>query len=388
MARACSQAIRLELIHPVGIGEITVKTKFYLKPSVLAAAVAAAVAVTGSPAYALDAKISGQVNRGLMMADDGRNAETINVDNDRSSTRFRFTGSDTITPGVKAGIVWETEQQSQPSNLVSLQAKSTGATNFIERKMELYFEGGFGKVSLGQGEAAMDGGVQVDLSGTGIVAGSAVQDVGGAVEFRTSAGDLSDVTIGDVLSDQDFEGRYDRTRYDSPALGPVTLSASTGQVAGDDATEYGFRVNTNLGGGGKLAAAYGISTRKLNGSLQENETTGGSLSVLLAGGLNFTVGITNKEFDPGTPGDVTTESDYTYFKIGQKMGKHAVSLDFGKGEDQGGVGNEGEHIGVQWVWSPVGWADIYGSYGTNSLDVTGASFDDINILFVGSNIKF
>jgi predicted porin len=376
-----------------------VKTKFYLKPSVLAAAVAAAVAVAGSPAYALDVKISGQVNRGLMMADDGTHAETINVDNDRSSTRFRFTGSETLTGGVKAGIVWEVEQQSQPSNLVDLQAKSTGATNFIERKMELYFEGGFGKVSLGQGEAAMDGGVQVDLSGTGIVAGSAVQDVGGAVEFRTSAGALSGVTIGDVLSDQDFEGRYDRTRYDSPALGPITLSASTGQNGGDDVVEYGFRVNTNLGGGSRLAAAYGISSRKAasaaplagtgqNSGLNEKETTGGSLSILLGGGLSLTFGMTNVENDPGTPGSTTTESDFTYFKIGQKMGKHAVSLDFGKGEDQGGVGNEGEHIGVQWVWSPVGWADIYGSYGTNSLDVTGASFDDINILFVGSNIKF
>jgi hypothetical protein len=260
--------------------------------------------------------------------------------------------------------------------------------------MELYFEGGFGKVSLGQGEGAMDGGVQVDLSGTGIVAGSAVQDVGGGVVFRLSDGTLTDVTLGNVLTDQDFNGRFDRTRYDSPALGPITLVASTGQAGGDDVVDYGIEVNSNLGGGGKLAAKFGISSRNAAGSLEETDTTGGSLSILLGSGLNFTFGMTNVEQDVGTQ-----DSDYTYFKIGQKMGKHAVSLDFGKAEDQGlgaiadaglaVTGGEAEHIGVQWVWTPVGWAQIYASYGINSADVTpSVSIDDINILFVGSNIKF
>jgi hypothetical protein len=37
-------------------------------------------------------KLSGQINRGLLYADNGTDTDVIHVDNDNSSTRFRFTG--------------------------------------------------------------------------------------------------------------------------------------------------------------------------------------------------------------------------------------------------------------------------------------------------------
>ena len=365
------------------------KTKFYLKPSVLSLAVAGAVAVAGGPAYAVDAKISGQVNRALMNVDDGRNSETYNVDNDNSSTRFRFTGSGEMMPGITAGLNWEVEFQSNASDSVSQTSKSSDAA-FGERIMEVYFQGGFGKISLGQGDGAMNGGVEVDLSGTNLVSYAGTRDVGGSLQWRTSAGGLSGngVTIGSRLSQQDFESRYDRLRYDTPSLGGFVLSADSGQSGGNDVVEYGFRYNGDFGGGTKLSAAYGFSNNKSASNLSNKETTGGSLSLLLSGGLNFTFGMTNVENDPGT-GAATTESDFTYFKVGYKAGKNAFSVDYAKGEDEGGAGNEAEHTGIQWVYTPISWANIFAGYKVVSFDdATATSFDDLNVLFVGSRITF
>lgn len=378
------------------------KTKFYLKSSVLGAALAAAVAVAGSPAYAVEAKISGQVNRALMLVDDEHSAETYHVDNDNSSTRFRFTGSGDMGSGIKAGLVWEVEYQSNSANQVSNVGNNfndpAGSPDIDERKMEVYFQGGFGKVSIGQGDGAMNGGIERDLSGTSVVAYAGNTDIGRRFQFREddAANAFSDIDIGDVLSQQDFLSRYDRLRYDSPKLGPIVISASTGHTGDDDAVEYGLRVNTKLGGGGKLTAAYGIARLKDSASPEETETTGGSISVLLAGGLNFTLAASNVEQDVGT-----RDSDFTYFKVGYKMGQHAFSFDFGKGEDQSAeagatesqTGREGETTGVQYVYMPVKWAELYAGYKIVELDdnaaVSGNSgYDDLTFLLAGSRIKF
>lgn len=71
-------------------------------------------------AQAFEATVSGQVNRALMWADDGIVSETHHVDNDNSGTRFRFTGTAAdVMPGVKAGLLFEVEFQSNASNDVS-----------------------------------------------------------------------------------------------------------------------------------------------------------------------------------------------------------------------------------------------------------------------------
>jgi hypothetical protein len=52
-----------------------------------------AVLVLLPSAQAVDFKISGQINRGILWADNGNDSDLKFVDNDNSSTRFRFTGS-------------------------------------------------------------------------------------------------------------------------------------------------------------------------------------------------------------------------------------------------------------------------------------------------------
>ncbi|MBE0547143.1 MAG: hypothetical protein IH627_05660 [Rubrivivax sp.] len=55
-----------------------------------------------------------------------------------------------------------------------------------------------GKVSLGQGDGAADGGMEVDLSGTTVITYSGITDIGGGFAFRQGA--ALGPTIGSTTS--------------------------------------------------------------------------------------------------------------------------------------------------------------------------------------------
>lgn len=356
-----------------------------IKP--LAASVAGALALVAASgaAHALEAKISGQVNRAIFHVDDGIDSETLFVDNNNSSTRFRFTGSEDIGPGLKGGIVWEVEYKSNDAGAITIipggtNFKSVNNPTFNERKVELYFQGPFGQVTLGQGDGAVNGGTEVDLSGTSVVSFAGITFIGAAISFRQTGGGVGP-TVGSQLSNQDFESRYDRVRYDSPALGPVKIAVSQGTSGGLDVTELGVQFNQNLGAGGKLSLALGFSTKEVT-LTNDQETTGGSISWLHPMGWNVTVAHSNVE------NDVSRDSDFNYVKLGYKTGKHAVSVDYAQGDDQTLPGDKGQHKGVQYVYSASKAVELYGGFRTLSLDRTVGTFQDIDSLMVGSRIKF
>ena len=157
-------------------------------------ALAAAILVIVAPAYAIDFAISGQVNRAALYGDDGESAKWFFVDNDNSSTRFRFRGSNDFENGWKVGFLWEVEMQSNASNQVSIQNdEDTTDVNFNERHMDVSIEK-WGTLRLGQGDTASNGTSEVDLSGTDVAAYSSVSDVGGNFEFR-DGDDKTGITV-------------------------------------------------------------------------------------------------------------------------------------------------------------------------------------------------
>lgn len=331
-------------------------------------------------AYAIEAKISGQVNRAIMQVDDGAKSETHHVDNDISGTRVRFTASDELIPGLKAGIKFEGEMQSNPSNSVSQTVKDVSAS-FGERQLNVYFDGSFGKLTLGQTDGAANGGTEVDLSGTDIAQGAlGASAIGGGIEF-TSGGVASGVSIGDVIDNLDFESRYDLLRYDTPSLGPVKISLSTGSKGNQDVKEIALSFNSSFAGG-KLAGTLGTSTQERTTPAVDDKITGGSISWLSSNGINITFATSSEDLSAAQKGK------FNYVKLGYKFGQSAISVDMGKGKDQANVGDEADVIGIAYVYKPVKWAEIYGAYKTHSLDRPGSNFDDITILLVGSRIKF
>ena len=106
------------------------------------------------PVQAVEVKLSGQINRAIMWADDGNNDDVLHVDNDNSSTRFRLTGSEQVSDSVKVGVVWESQFESNSSSNVQINQNDDGSDTFSERKLEAYFIVPLGKISIGQGDGA------------------------------------------------------------------------------------------------------------------------------------------------------------------------------------------------------------------------------------------
>jgi predicted porin len=354
----------------------------------LSAAVAAALAVPSfvyAQAQGLEVRLSGQVNRALMNVDDGHKSNAFFVDNGISSTRFRLSAAAPISPGLRAGAVFETEFQSNPSGDVNF-ATPDIAAEFAERHMDIFFEGGWGKMSLGQGDGAANGGTEVDLSGTSVAHWAGVQSIGESFEFKTSAGAGTGIAIGDAINNQDFESRYDRLRYDSPKFGGFSVAASWGtKDAGRDVRELALWYSGDMGALGRLAGALGWSNQQADvadPASVEDEVVGGSLSWLHGSGLNVTVSYSERE--------ATADRDRTfmYAKVGYKFGRHAVAIDWGNGEDLAATDIESDMIGIGYVWNPVAWAELYAAAKRHSLDAPGTDTDDINIVMVGTRIRF
>src|SRR5688572_7833864 len=114
------------------------------------AALAVAQAQAQAPADGIQVRLSGQINRALLHADDGSNSEWFNVDNSNSSTRFRFNADGPAMPNWRAGILLEFEFDSNPSADVNFATRSVSPT-LQERHIDLFLTGPIGTFRLGQG---------------------------------------------------------------------------------------------------------------------------------------------------------------------------------------------------------------------------------------------
>lgn len=346
-------------------------------------------------AQALDFKVSGQVNRAVLWGDNGNDDDVKFVDNDNSSTRFRFTGSNEFDNNWKVGFKWENQMQSNSSADDSLNDDGegvidigsnddTGDVSFKERHMDVYIEHKmFGKVSLGQGDTASNGTSEVDLSGTDVVAYSDINDMNGGFFFRDDDNNVIS-SILDTFSNFDGLSRKDRIRYDTPKFGPVYFSASylNGQTY-----DFAGRFAYQWEGFGKLAAA--VSWLPADTQRENYRQYSGSISFLHSSGLNLTFSGANR-YD--TPGD--DEPYNLYGKVGYKMDKWAFSIDYTYSEDVGAIGDEATSFGAAAVFNPWQSVELYGAYRWNDLDrdrdqrPTTGNAESIHSVMVGTRVKF
>lgn len=341
-------------------------------------ALATGLFVAQALAQGIEVKLSGQINRALMNVDDGTDDEWFNVDNGNSSTRFRFNAEGDVMPGLKAGILWEVEYKSNPSSDVRFGDRQIDPS-LNERHLDLFFRGGWGTLRLGQGDGAANGASEVDLSGTTVAHYASTGDVGGAFQYR-SGGALSGTSIASTLSNQDFESRYDRLYYLSPSFSGFTGEASLGNKE-SDIVEFAVRYSGRLEALGNLAAAIGYSKEDALPGGTDDKTFGGSVSWLHPSGFNLTYTHTDRDF-------AGRDSKFDYFKAGYKSGAHAVSIDYGIGQDQAASGDEAKVYGIGYVFTPIAWAEIFALLKQHSIERSGASLDDIQFFMVGSRIKF
>lgn len=327
----------------------------------------------------VDLDLTLQVNRALMYANDGSDSETFFVDGDNSSTRLSFQAEGELSDGVRVGGKFEVEYQSNPSNQVDFETKSIDA-EIGERIMEAWVKSDhWGKVSLGQGAGAADGNMERDLSGTNIINWANPSLLGGAVRFGGTGPKISS-----TMSNLDFEGRYDRIRYDSPKFGPIVLSVSQGTKSTSDVSEAGARLEKKLSNGVRLRGALGYSVEDTIAAAGNEKTIGGSFAVRLASGWNAGIAMGKSSDD----NDSNPDSSFKSIKLGYMTGDHAVSLMYALADDRSRDGDASKMLGIGYVYSPKKWMDVYAGYKVHSLDRAGANYDDIKIATSGIRLKF
>lgn len=289
--------------------------------------------------------ISGQVNRGLLLTDDGQETDYHSVDNDASSTRIRFIGEADPTDELTVGTAIEVQFESNSTADVSQLTKESGGPvpgtdNFTQRRLEVYLDHKrFGKLWLGQGWTASEGTSEADLSGTALAGYSDTDILAGGTFFRGSNGVLSAIRVKDVLTNLDGLGRDDRIRYDTPSFGGLKLATS---LVEGDAWDLSALYSSAFPGFklvGALAYAQTSSSDQVNGSA----------SILLDNGLNFTLGAGDQDRDGSS-----VDPSFYYAKLGYRaswfsVGKTSLSVDYHQTDDAGVAGDDASSYGLQFA---------------------------------------
>ena len=296
-------------------------------------------------------ELSGQVNMGVLFADSGdsdggdEDRQLWIVDNDASSSRFRFVAKAPVDDYLTLGAVMELEVDRNASDEVHQDLDDSLDFDLGLRKAEAVIDHKmYGRLRIGQGDTASNGITEQDLSGTTVIAKSEVEIFGGKLRFRDGAGMLLTNEVDDFFGNQDGLSRKMRVRYDTPKWHGTSLATSY-----SDGGAYDVRLQHSykwpVAGGVKVAAAAGWYDASATG---DEEGISGSASFLhVPTGLSIT-GAAGQVLDGGD------DESFWYLKGGWQgsifdFGKTAVSADVFMGSDYVDDGSESDTYGIQLV---------------------------------------
>jgi predicted porin len=329
-------------------------------------------------AHAIKWKMSGQVNRAVIFADDGENSDIKSVDNTASNTRFRMRGSEDMGNGMKVGAYWELGINSnrvdrfQPDDDFSAEAGDYNDPESVTiRQANLWFSGNWGKLTLGHTSEAADGTAGANLSGAGLATtGPGNTDTSGRMIFWDKNTGMGGPDTRASYSKYDG-GRNDTIRYDSPKLGPVGLAAS---ISSDSRWSAAAKAKTALGGG-QLSAGLGY----VHTSGYDQWSMSASYLFSQGTSIGGYYGTRDSSNDPQS----------WAITLGHKWGPHAVAATYAEGDDQGGADTDGEGYGVEYVHTlkKVN-TQLYIGYRHAEYDAPGASYEDHDHVAIGARVKF
>ena len=224
--------------------------------------------------------ITGQVNRVVMWYNDGGRSDTyFGLDNTNSSSRFSLLGEAKVTPAVKTGfeIMIEIEAGGTSSktsqfdedgrisstggwgigNMSSLNTVNADAYFGDARRAAWWIEHkDIGRLTVGRYEGA--GAIQtIDLGGVSVAGGASFGLLGGGTFLRSSnSGQISSISVANLVDPAAAQGRQELIRYDSPTWHGFTATASIGESSKNPtwgamlryANEFsGFRIAAGIG---------------------------------------------------------------------------------------------------------------------------------------------
>lgn len=289
-------------------------------------------------------QIYGQVNRGLLIWDDGTNSDAYVVDNNVSSTRFGFLGKATMAPGWTAGYNIELEVRDASSDEVD-QTHDDASSALVPtvdsvrtRLANWYIESTrLGRVTVGQASTASDGISEISLHNN-------VSGTVGSTAYAKNFGVLGTADLalvdtarwGDIASNLSGLGREDVIRYDTPAIMGFILSTSWGD---NDLWDVALRF-TREWNSIRMAGGVSYAHSGTGSFIVDNDQIAGSISVMhMPTGLFVTFSAAEKEYK-------AIRDDAQYW---------------------------GTQFGVERKWLPYGKTTIFGEYASFDGDFDGRS---------------
>lgn len=338
-------------------------------------------------------EIGGHVNRAYLYADNGTEGDSFFVDNDNSGTRFWLRGETDAgnwTAGSSLAINFESNSTDDISFGDTEPVIEDSADGLLSlREAEVYFKNKrIGSFYLGHGSEAANGAMEVDLSGTTLIAESDVDDTAGGLEFDN----------GTEL-DQYFRnldgGRTSRVAYRTPRVGGFKAAVALRQENGVQ-PDFGLTYAGEFSGW-ELEAAVGFRTEDEPGAADDSNVITSSASLLAPFGLNLTIGASSQDFDD----DVAhADQNATYLKLGYRAkffdaGETRFSVDYFTGDsDRDSVagdptGTESIGGGVVQVVKNLS-TELYIGARVYSIDLPGVVVDpdDLTAFITGARVRF
>ena len=382
------------------------------KKAALSSALALVVAGLSSPGHAMEFKVSGQVNRAITVADNGNETDYSSVDSIGSNSRFRFTGNEKMANGMNVGFIYEMSVVQFGSTEFDIGKNSGGGdVNLDTRKIDIYLEGDFGKVSFGKGDGAGYYANMMDYSETLYFGGGAWYTLySSGISFVDDNGNKL-YRIGETNGVFNAVGRQERIRYDSPSIGGLVLSTS---LDNGNAYELAARYHVDLPGAKLATGLSWVDTNDLNieasptngqpltpgSEFKAKQVLSASASLLLDGGLNFTVSYGNDKTDAMANAGQANQEGYDatnlFGQVGYSTGDHHFAVNYGETKDLIVEGTKGSQIGLAYVYDWSSAVRLYSSYHLYSLDLPSSvktaegwgDANDISQLYAGIRVAF
>lgn len=337
-----------------------------------------------------DLTVYGQVNRTLMIYDDGDEAGYRNMDGDAGSTRFGLRASGKVNESVSVGARLEAEMQSNDPASIDQTNESDSLKSFNERLAYVYVEHKkFGKLTLGQASAVSDG--MSDGLDLGYAAGAfdgvetGRRNVNGLLfrEDNTGAA-LSSRTIGNFFGTYD-RGRQDQINYVTPNVNGLRLEAGL-----YDAGDWGAGVLYD-----NKFGAFKVRGRAFFESLTNSSTSEGAwqlgASVMHDSGISVTGLYGQSLAVDGAEEDARWAATVGYTANMNTLGPTGIGVNVSGSQDRTVVGSEAIAVGLgvnQQIKSAG--TNVYGSVAFWDVDMPAGQtpLDQIVTMLVGMQVKF
>jgi hypothetical protein len=350
--------------------------------------VAAATAMSAVPANALDLKIGGFAEFWFGYGDNEAVAGTNNNFDVKQDAEITFRAEETLDNGMKVGFLFEMEAGNGNDNGDS--GRPATGTDFDESFA--WVKTSFGQFNIGNNDVAgaYVGGVST-VGPVGIIKSDAQDWIPGNGETNNTDIDLG---LGDSGNITYFTPRvaglqaivsYTPDNSDDLA-GDFDTQATTGvHQAVSTALKYSGKFS-----GVTVGLGVGYTTAELTegGAGTDATAEGYNIAGKLGFGNYYVSGAYSKE-------DISDVDTFYGFSIGGKMGKHAFSLGYGKGEESqrgAGVGDRTTKVITAGYERNMGkgvtWASSVFKTSVDGADLAAADLNDGVGVVTGLKLKF